>query len=300
MKVSVPQIRLLRLMLRKNDKKRQKKYVPETELKTLLNVDCMNDRVFSHMFDIYYAPAAVRKNRVIIDIHGGSYVYSDRKNNACFASVLAHMGYDVVTLDYPRNDGRQENIAQIRILAKQLRYLYFHAAKLELNAKAMFLLGDSAGGHYALLLAEAAENPAIRRKLGLDMGAIYFNGLAVCSPVYDLVQTAAKASLTHAAKRWLFGPSWGDEIYLADISPRTYYRELNTPLFLSTCTRDFIREQSMLLKEDADANKKEITFFDETSPNKDVVHVYNVIDVTLPESKKVNAKIIEFFDSIHC
>ena len=59
----------------------------------------------NQVLDIYYADKAVRKNAVLVDIHGGFYVAGKRENNRRFASVFLREGYDVVLLEYRLNDG---------------------------------------------------------------------------------------------------------------------------------------------------------------------------------------------------
>ena len=60
----------------------------------------------AQVVDIYYAPKALRKNIVLIDIHGGFYVGGDRRNNRPFASSFLKEGFDVVLLEYRLNDGQ--------------------------------------------------------------------------------------------------------------------------------------------------------------------------------------------------
>lgn len=69
------------------------------------------------------------------------------------------------------------------------------------------------------------------------------------------------------------------------------------PLFVSTCTNDFIRSQSLLIKSDCDSLSRPLEFVDISSDDKKVGHVHNVTDVNLPASREVNARMIEFMNS---
>ena len=65
----------------------------------------------AQVMDIYYAPANIRKNAVLVDIHGGFYIGGNRKNNRPFASVFLKEGYDVVLVEYRLNDGKLDVLA---------------------------------------------------------------------------------------------------------------------------------------------------------------------------------------------
>ena len=66
------------------------------------------------------------------------------------------------------------------------------------------------------------------------------------------------------------------------------------PIFLSTCKFDFIRPQSLMLKEDIDTYNLKHTYLDIDSDNKKVDHVHNVVRPYLEESKTVNDAMDKF------
>ena len=57
------------------------------------------------VIDVYYADSSVRRDVVLIDIHGGFYVGGDRRSNRAFASAFLKEGFDVVLVEYRLNDG---------------------------------------------------------------------------------------------------------------------------------------------------------------------------------------------------
>jgi len=83
---------------------------------------------------------------------------------------------------------------------------------------------------------------------------------------------------------------------MASMSPRTYIGSYDGPLFVSTCTNDFIRQQSLLLKADCDSLSRPLEFVDISSDDKKVAHVHNVTNLSLPESIQVNAAMAAFMD----
>ena len=67
-------------------------------LEKQLSVPYVENGTSEQVMDIYYAAPEVRKDAVLIDIHGGFYVAGKRENNRRFASVFLREGYDVVPL----------------------------------------------------------------------------------------------------------------------------------------------------------------------------------------------------------
>ena len=294
MKLSPWMLKLIRVRLKKEDAKRHRCWPALDSYKTRLDVDALNDGVFGHQLDIYYASEAVRKNKVILDIHGGAYIYSDRKNNFGFCSVFVDQGYDVVALDYLPNDGKHGCRDQVETLAAQLRFLMQSGKELGLNMDEVYLMGDSAGGHYALLMAELSESELAREKMGLDVGGIAFKGVVLCCPVYDFVASANTPLLTTRARRFMFGPDL-DSNHLAALSPRTYIREHRLPTLVTSNCNDLLKEESLLLTKEAKELGLPVQFDFIESENKEVDHVHNVVKIDLKESKELNRRILTFF-----
>lgn len=240
--------------------------------------------------DIYYAPKALRKNIVLIDIHGGFYVGGDRRNNRPFASSFLKEGFDVVLLEYRLNDGKLDVSDELADCAAALDYLTLNADELGLNKERMFLTGDSAGGHLALYLAEASED----RTLPIHPEHFVARGALLNCPAYDYATFASAGGFTDDALAWFIGPRFQDKDWLESVSPRTYLKNYSGPLFVSTCTKDFIREQSLLLKADCDSLGRPVEFLDLESNKKGVGHVHNVVKPLLPESQTVNNRMMSF------
>ena len=247
----------------------------------------------AQVLDIYYADKAFRKDAVLVDIHGGFYVAGKRENNRAFASVFLRAGYDVVLLEYRLNDGQRDVSDELADCAAGLDYLAVHAGELGLNKEKMFLTGDSAGGHLALYMAEAAAD----KSLPIRPVSFTPRGVLINCPAYDFASFANSDSFSKDALAWFLGPRYEDRKWMTSLSPRTFIGSYRGPLFVSTCTRDFIRSQSLLIKADCDSLARPLEFVDIASDDKKVNHVHNVADPDLPESREVNAQMIAFLNN---
>ena len=288
-------VKLLKRRMAKSQRKTMSTWPETIPYRCVSDVDALSDGQFDHQFDIYYADPAIRNHLTVLDIHGGAYIANTRKINYGYATVFLENGFDVVVLDYPLNDGKQEIIEQVRVLAKQLCFLHDHAGEYELDPDTFFLTGDSAGGHFALLLAEAVCNSEIAGKLKLEIGDFSCRAVSVSCPVYDLEKAIRESPLNKNGLPELYGPSWNDAAYIRSISPDTYISSLMIPVFINTCRNDFLVEHSRaLLKDLTDLDRNpEYLYLDDTK--KEVTHVHNVNNITLEQSIQVNREMMGFF-----
>lgn len=261
-------------------------------LRKRIDVQYVSGGTPAQVVDIYYAAGDVRKDAVLIDIHGGFYVAGKRQNNRAFASVFLKEGYDVVLLEYRVNDGKTDVSDELGDCAAALDYLATHAAELGLNKDRMFLTGDSAGGHLALYMAEGTEDAS----LPIRPKVFKTRGVMLSCPAYDFASFAHAGGFAKSALEWFIGPRYKDERWLESVSPRTYIGSYSGPLFVSTCTYDFIRDQALLIKSDCDSRGRGIEFVDIKSNDRRVSHVHNVTNQDLPESQEVNGMMVDFMN----
>lgn len=243
-------------------------------------------------YDVYKAKEP-RKGVLIVDIHGGAYILSSHHDNYEFALELLKGGYDVALLDYTPNDGKKDTADLFADAVDGFIHLLAHRKEYGLEDEAIVLTGDSAGGHFALLLAEALCDKELAKKLGLELPKVRLQSVMLNCPVYDFAPIGFDTMRKGAMKR-MFGPNFDDMAARELLSPRTHIASLSVPLFVSTCKHDFLRQQSLLLEQDCRKLGKEIKFVDIQSEDKRIAHVHNVLAVNLPESIRVNQAMMDF------
>lgn len=291
MKVGGFIVRLLALYCKISNKKRKKKHPPYGEYDMKLDVPYIEDGTFDHRYDVFYAKEN-RKNCLIIDIHGGAYMFSTRKDNYHFATIFLKEGFDVICLDYAPNNGKKDTKDLLDDIVFALNHIFAHLEEFGFAKESIVLTGDSAGGHFALLLAEAIEDKDVAKQLGYEFPDVPLKAVMINCPVYDFGNVTK--NMKAGANRRMFGPRWRINEPFVLISPRTYLEKLRMPLFLSTCTNDFLRSQSLLLAEDMKGKTTPFTFLDVESDKPEIGHVHNVIEPELEESTKVNKAMINF------
>lgn len=283
---------MLKMMLTRTNKLSTELYYADS-CRHRIGIPYVDNGDPAQVFDIYYSDESVRKNAVLVDIHGGFYVAGKRQNNRKLASVFLREGYDVVLMEYRLNDGERGVSDELADCAAGIDYLVGHAAELGIDPERMFLTGDSAGGHLALYMAEGAGDGTVPiRPRNFSPRGVLLN-----CPAYDFASFGDASYFSNSALSWFMGPRYRDKVWAASVSPRTFIGSYKGPLLVSTCTNDFIRSQSLLIKADCDSLGRAVDFIDIASDDKRVAHVHNVIDLSLPESVEVNARMVAFMDA---
>ncbi len=111
--------------------------------------------------DLYKPQHAAGAAPGVLVIHGGSWRHGDSTQLAPLNRYLAARGYVVAALNYRLLPDHPFPAARDDVL-DALAYLKANATALGLDADRLALLGRSAGGQLALLVAYTAGDPAIR------------------------------------------------------------------------------------------------------------------------------------------
>ena len=293
MKVGGLVVSILKLTSHKGCLKRRKIFPPYGLFKNeKINIPYIDDGNPQHTFDVIYAEEN-RKDVVIFDIHGGGYVFGEHQDNYFFMSKFVEQGYDAVLMDYEPNNGKMDTLDLVKDLAKNFNYVFEHAEELGLKDKPIVITGDSAGGHLALLFAELLCDKEYAKQVELSFPKVNLKCCLVNSPVYDYLHIADDNLSRSGAKR-MFGPNYFNKEATALICPRVHLSSLKCPLFVSTSKLDFIRGESLLLKQDAEERNLNYEFIDLDSDNKKAGHVHNVIHPENPEGIQINNAMMQF------
>ncbi len=131
---------------------------PEVECKSLVysEVDGQTLRL-----DLYQPPSSPRPAPCVIVIHGGSWRSGDSKQLAPLNTYLAARGYIVAAINYRLAPRWRFPAARDDVIAA-LNFLKAHADSLHLDPQRFVLIGRSAGGELALLVAFTLHDPSIR------------------------------------------------------------------------------------------------------------------------------------------
>lgn len=173
--------------------------------------------------DIYYPSSVTNaKHPAVMYIHGGGWVMGDKSMLGLMPgpSELVRRGYLVASIDY-RLAPKDKFPAMLVDARAAVRFLRDQAAAFDLDTNRIGVMGDSAGGHIAALLALTDADTAERVQAVVDLyGPTDFTG-------GDMHASADTVKLLQDA----FGATNANDPILWRASPMTYISS-NAPPFL--------------------------------------------------------------------
>ncbi len=120
------------------------------------NIPYANDTLKKHLLDIYLPPNASPATPLVIWVHGGAWMVNDKYADMSYMTgtikAILEKGYALASIDY-RHSTTKIFPAQIQDCNQAIQFLHDQSAKYKLDKSRFALMGFSAGGHLASLLA---------------------------------------------------------------------------------------------------------------------------------------------------
>ena len=135
-----------------------------------------------HLLDLYYPEGTTGKLPVIIDVHGGGWVYGDKELNKIFCLNMAKRGFAVFNMSYRLYDDATVN-EQLQDVGFALRWISEHGHEYPCDMENIMLVGDSAGGQLAAYSAVLMSSPELRKVFCIADYDMNLTALTLISPV---------------------------------------------------------------------------------------------------------------------
>lgn len=181
------------------------------------------DSVSLHL-DIYRLKSLKKEAPVLIFIHGGSWSKGKRSDYLPYLIDYAQKGYVTVTVSY-RLSGVAHYPAAVRDVQSAVHWIRAHADEYMMDPEKIALIGGSAGGHLAMMVAYASEDPDQKVEAIVNL-----YGPADLTTEYARNRNECQQFL---GKRYHEAPS----LY-KDASPRTYISSDDPPTLIFHGTID--------------------------------------------------------------
>ena len=128
MKVNRLILNLLANKIIRSSQKKFKSIVIDEKYKEFLNIPYIDDGNIKHTYDVYKADEDKRNNICIIDIHGGAYMFGDKKHNYKFGLFFLEKGFDFIAIDYIPNKGKRDTSDIVSDCMTCIEHIYNHSS----------------------------------------------------------------------------------------------------------------------------------------------------------------------------
>lgn len=166
------------------DKSKHAAQTPPDNVIEVSDIPYLDDGNHYHLLDVFYPDdlAAGETLPVIIDIHGGGWMYADKDLNDYYCMSLASRGYVVFNISYRLVPDVTVN-EQIQDVMFALKWINENMQSYPCNSENVMLTGDSAGGQlaaYSSVIMQSAELQQVFDTVDVDMD---LTALLLTSPV---------------------------------------------------------------------------------------------------------------------
>ena len=143
-----PIVRIMELSWKQTEKADNARLATQSEpegVTQINNLAYIDDGDRYHLLDVYYPENTEGKIPVIIDIHGGGWMYGDKELNKIYCLNLAKRGFVVFNISYRLAPGVTVN-EQLQDCAYALKWISENMKDYPCDTDNIMLTGDSAGG----------------------------------------------------------------------------------------------------------------------------------------------------------
>lgn len=246
-----------------------------------------------HKLDVYYPDDGGVKHPVIIDIHGGGWMYADKELNKMYCLNLAKKGYVVFNISY-RLVPETTVDGQLRDIALAFKWIKQHLHDFPCEDNKILLTGDSAGGQLALYSAVLATNKELREIFNVEDGGLEFNVLALTHPVPFM-----NSPVMGLYCRYMWGTDYKKkpERFFMNADDIIDYGKI-PPTFMITSSGDFLalKQTRRLYKLYADKHLKAQLMDWPKYKGQDLPHVFSVLRPEREESQKAIDAMLKFYN----
>lgn len=206
-----------------------------------------------NLLDLYLPKEVEGKIPVIINIHGGGWIYGTKETYQFYGLGMAKRGFAFVNPNYKLGPevSFPKELDQVN---EYIHWIADHADEYNLDKNNVFLVGDSAGGQMAEQYAAILTNPEYRKKFGYELTDLKFRAVALNSPATFMLDKGMLDGVTFA----YFKPEVMDEKNLNLLNVEKYITEDYLPTFISTANQDFLHDCAVRLDGFLRAKKIEV------------------------------------------
>lgn len=166
------------------DQSRVERQTPPENITEDDDIYYIDDGNLYHKLDVYYPSdtPADGKLPVIIDIHGGGWLYGDKEINKYYCMELAKNGYVVFNMSYRLVPDVTVN-EQIQDVFYALDWIKKNMSNYPVDENNIFLTGDSAGGQLCGFATVLLSSPELRETFDVVDPQLTINASLMTSPV---------------------------------------------------------------------------------------------------------------------
>lgn len=287
-------------MCKKADQEKNKGLTTPSDIQRFDNISYGKDEKWN-VLDIYRPKKKKGNLPVIINVHGGGWVYGNKELYQFYCMYLAQQGFAVVNFTY-RIAPKFRFPAALEDLNEVVEFIRVHAKQYGVDCHEVYMAGDSAGANLACLYTLLLTNDEYASKFELFLPVDFkIRALLLNCGIYDIyAYRKEKGNMVYMTEHLLhdlFGTRKLVEEQLDKINPVKYITDKFPPCYIMTATGDFLKNQPKYLIDKLKENEISYEYKIYGTEENPLGHVFHC-DFRLEEAKMCNDQEIDFLKKI--
>lgn len=138
-----------------------------------------------NLMDVYHKDDVVKRQKTIINIHGGGWVYGDKELYKFYCMDLAERGFTLVNFSY-RLAPEDKFPAAVEDINNAFTFISKHAEEYNIDLNNLFVVGDSAGAQLASQYLAILTNKEFANLYDFKVPNLKIKAVALNCGVYDV------------------------------------------------------------------------------------------------------------------
>lgn len=283
----------IRFGIGESDKKRDKGLKTPDDIKRFDNINYGNDEM--QVLDVYRPLNVNSKLPVIVNVHGGGWVYGSKECYQYYCMSLAQQGFAVVNFSY-RLAPEYKFPASLEDTTLVFNWILENKELYGFDTDNLFALGDSAGAHILSLYSCMCADKKLQKYFSfypdeqLKIKAIALN-CGVYNPFLDNIDDNLTKKLLNEV---MVDTTSEKEIYLFNVI--NHISKGFPPTFIMTSNGDFLKKQAIVLAEKLTDINSEFIFKFYSPSDCMLSHVFNC-DIRNNYSQECMSEECRFFNN---
>lgn len=265
-------------------------------IKEITDIPYINDGHRGHLLDVYYPEDAKGKLPVIIDIHGGGFLYGYKEINKLYGYHLAKRGFIVFNINYRLAFSDTKIPGQIQDVVAAINWIGDNIGSYPAEKGKVFITGESAGGVLATMVVLISKSERLQKLFNTKKINVDIKALAIVCGMMNLEEDnigywgLRSMCLERGYKK--------QEYYQNLIFDKIPEMKDLPPTFLTTSDEDELRHMTLnfektLKKYDVEC---QIKYF-EKRESKKLGHMFSILHPEYEESVELIDEMLDFFKS---
>lgn len=246
------------------------------------------------LLDVYRPKDVAGRLPVIVNVHGGGWVFGTKDIYQYYAMSLAQRGFAVVSFNYGLAP-EYKFPSQLKAINYVIEWMFAHEGEYEFDMDHIFMVGDSAGAHLLALYASMCVNGDLAAQFDFTVPEGFVpTAIALNCGAYDMpgLVKAGVGQMKSAMKDLLGKKDF--EKKLEEVNALSYLTKDFPPSFVMTANEDFLQGQALLLRDKLESLGTSYQFKMYGDENEKLKHVFHC-DVKNPQAKVCNDEECDFF-----